>query len=68
MTAQEPGNFAVVNGLKIYYETHGPKGKGPPLEHGRTADNDGLLRYELMAGDVRSSVSVTLWKAPQLPA
>src|SRR2546423_10145807 len=31
MTAQEPGNFAVVNGLKIYYETHGPKGKGPPL-------------------------------------
>ena len=52
MTAQEPGNFAVVNGLKIYYETHGPKGKGPPLEHGRTADNDGLLRYELMAGDV----------------
>ena len=84
MTAQEPGNFAVVNGLKIYYETHGPKGKGPPLVllhggvggiemfgpnlaalaqdrriiavdlqgHGRTADIDRPLRYELMADDV----------------
>ncbi len=88
MTAQEPGNFAVVNGLEIYYETHGPKGKGPPLVllhggvggiemfgpnlgalaqdqriiavdlqgHGRTADIDRPLRYELMADDVAGLV------------
>ena len=31
MTAQQPGNYATINGLKLYYETHGPEAKRPPL-------------------------------------
>ena len=31
MSAQQPGHYAVVNGLTIYCETHGPEGKAPPL-------------------------------------
>ena len=88
MNAQQPGHLAVVNGLKIYYETHGPEGKSPPLVllhggvggiemfgpnlpalaqdrrviavdlqgHGRTADIDRPLRYELMADDIAALV------------
>src|SRR5919197_5865060 len=31
MNAQQAGHYAVVNGLKMYYETHGPERKTPPL-------------------------------------
>ena len=31
MKAERSAHYAVVNGLEIYYEMHGPAGKGPPL-------------------------------------
>jgi pimeloyl-ACP methyl ester carboxylesterase len=84
-SAQPPGAYAQVNGLKLYYEMHGAAtSASPPLillhggvggiemfgpnllelardrrviavelqGHGRTADVDRPLRYELMADDI----------------
>ena len=83
--AQEPGSYAPVNGLEMYYEIHG---EGEPLilihggfggvvefaqllpllaetrqviavelqGHGRTADVDRPLSYELMADDIAALI------------
>jgi pimeloyl-ACP methyl ester carboxylesterase len=85
MSKNDRGNYASVNGLKMYYEIHG---RGEPLillhggvgaiemfgevlkilsqsrqvigvdlqAHGRTADIDRPLRYELMADDIAALI------------